>query len=130
VPDEAFHRTGIDIEPPAEVWRRLADLAAYADWNPFISAASGVPEVGRMLSLGLQSPHGRGITIARLRRSLDGSTRAGFEAMNAALRRRARVSHPAPDGPTSPVTAVTGRLALSVACAHGGYTNSAIPRRS
>ena len=142
-------RTRIDIEaPPADVWRHLVDLDAYADWNPFIPVASGVPEVGQKLSLRLEPPGGRGITIRPtvtavtpasvfewlghlvvpglfdgrhrfdlvpipsgthlvqsesfggllvrlLRRSLDGSTRAGFEAMNAALRRRVRESHPA-----------------------------------
>jgi hypothetical protein len=31
----------------------------------------------------------RGVLVRPLRRSLDGGTRAGFEAMNAALRRRA-----------------------------------------
>lgn len=57
-------RTRIDIEaPPAEVWRHLVDLAAYADWNPFIPVASGVPEVGRKLSLRLQPPGGRAVTI-------------------------------------------------------------------
>jgi hypothetical protein len=136
-------RTGIDIEaPPAEVWRHLVDLDAYADWNPFIPAASGGVEVGRKLELRLQPPGGRGITIRPtvtavipasalewlghlvvpglfdgrhrfdlvpipsgthvvhsesfggllvrpLHCSLDTDTRAGFEAMNAALRRRA-----------------------------------------
>ena len=142
-------RTRIDIEaPPADVWRHLVDLDAYADWNPFIPVASGVPEVGQKLSLRLEPPGGRGITIRPtvtaakpasvlewfghlgvpglfdgrhrfdlvvipagtllvhsesfggllvrpLHRSLDGSTRAGFEAMNEALRRRVRESHPA-----------------------------------
>ena len=140
-------RAEIDIEaPPAEVWRHLVDLAAFRDWNPFIPAASGVPEVGQKLSLRLQPPGGRGITIRPtvtevvqgsvlewlghlvvpglfdgrhrfqlmptpsgthlvqsesfggllvrlLRRSLDGGTRAGFEAMNTALRRRVREAH-------------------------------------
>ena len=142
-------QTRIDIEaPPAEVWRHLVDLAAYADWNPFIPAASGVPEVGERLSIRLQPPGGRGVTIRPtvtasktasvfewfghlalpglfdgrhrfdlvlipsgtllvhsesfggllvrpLHRSLDGSTRAGFQAMDEALRRRVRESHPA-----------------------------------
>jgi hypothetical protein len=142
-------RAEIDIEAaPAEVWRHLVDLAAYTAWNPFIPAASGVPEVGQRLSIRLQPPGGRGITIRPtvtavapaevfewlghlvvpglfdgrhrfeltptpsgthlvqresfggllvrlLRRSLDGGTHAGFEAMNAALRRRVREDHPA-----------------------------------
>ena len=142
-------RAEIDIEaPPAEVWRHLVDLAAFRDWNPFIPTASGVAEVGQKLSLRLQPPGGRGITIRPtvtevvqgsvfewlghlvvrglldgrhrfelmptpsgthlvqsesfggvlvrlLRRSLDGGTRAGFEAMNIALRRRVREAHAA-----------------------------------
>ena len=142
-------RAEIDIEaPPAEVWRHLLDLTAYADWNPFIPEASGVPEVGRKLRLRLRPPGSRGLLIRPtvtavdtpsefewlghlvvpglfdgrhrfelfltpsgthlvqseqfsgllvrlLRRSLDGSTLAGFEAMNAALRRRVREGHPA-----------------------------------
>jgi hypothetical protein len=137
-------RTEIDIEaPPERVWAHLVDLAAYADWNPFITSAEGSAEVGHTLSLRMEPPGGRGITIRPrvtavsagtalewlghlgvpgvfdgrhrfelaaagsgthlvqsesfrgvlvrpLRRSLDGSTRAGFEAMNAALRQRVR----------------------------------------
>ena len=50
-------RAEIDIEaPPAEVWRHLIDLAAYRDWNPFIPAAAGRPEVGQRLSLRMQPP--------------------------------------------------------------------------
>jgi hypothetical protein len=35
-----------------------------------------------------------GVLVRPLRRSLDTGTRAGFEAMNAALRRRVLESHP------------------------------------
>jgi hypothetical protein len=142
-------RAEIDIEaPPAEVWRHLVDMAAYAEWNPFIHEASGEPEVGRRLSLRMRPPGGRstsfrptvtvvvpattiewlghlvvpgvfdgrhrfdltpaqsgthlvqsetftGLLVRPLRRSLDKGTLAGFEAMNAALRRRVREEHPA-----------------------------------
>jgi hypothetical protein len=135
-------RTEIDIDaPPEQVWPHLVDLGAYADWNPFITRAEGAAEEGARLSLRMEPPGGRGVTLhprvtavsegsalewlghlgvpglfdARhrfeltdtgwgtrvvqkesfrgllvrpLRRSLDGSTRAGFEAMNAALRER------------------------------------------
>jgi hypothetical protein len=135
-------RTEIDIDaPPEQVWPHLVDLGAYADWNPFITRAAGSAEEGHKLSLRMDPPGGRGITIRPhvtevskgatlewlghlgvpgvfdgrhrfeltatpsgthlvqreifggllvrpLRRSLDGNTRAGFEAMNAALRRR------------------------------------------
>jgi hypothetical protein len=136
-------RTEIDIDaPPEQVWAHLVDLPTWADWNPFITSADGTAEVGRRLSLRMEPPGGRGITIRPtvtevspggalewlgrlgvpgvfdgrhrfelsatasgthfvqrewfrgvlvrpLRRSLDRGTRAGFEAMNAALRRRA-----------------------------------------
>jgi hypothetical protein len=36
-----------------------------------------------------------GLLVRPLHRSLDGSTRAGFQAMDEALRRRVRESHPA-----------------------------------
>jgi hypothetical protein len=135
-------RTEIDIEAsPEEVWPHLVGLSAYAEWNPFITEASGTVEEGQRLSLRLQPPGGRALTlhprvttattgialewlghlgvpglfdgrhrfelvatgsgthliqreefrgllVRPLRRSLDGSTRNGFEAMNVALRRR------------------------------------------
>jgi hypothetical protein len=144
-------RTEIDIEaPPAQVWAHLVDLPAYAAWNPFITSAAGSAVVGQRLSLRLQPPGGRGITIRPtvteasegtalewlghlgvpgvfdgrhrfdllavdggtrvvqresfggvlvrpLRGSLDRHTRAGFEAMNAAL--RDRVLHAPGSGP-------------------------------
>jgi len=134
--------TAIDIEAEPEiVWRHLADLGPYADWNPFITEAAGEVEPGRRLSLRLQPPGGRattfrprvtevstasvlewlghlgipglfdgrhrfdliptddgthlvqsetftGLLVRPLRRSLDTHTRAGFEAMNEALRAR------------------------------------------
>jgi hypothetical protein len=143
-------RTEIDIEaPPQQVWTHLVDLARYADWNPFITTAAGSAEEGAKLSLRMEPPGGRGVTlhprvtvvsegsalewlghlgvpglfdgrhrfelidtrtgtrfvqkesfrgllVRPLRRSLDGSTRAGFEAMNAALRERVQAASPPP----------------------------------
>jgi len=142
-------RTEIEIEaPPEVVWPHLVDLAAYSDWNPFITSAAGAPEVGQKLSLRMEPPGGRALTfrprvtvasratqlewlghlvvpglfdgrhrfelvatgsgtrfvqsesfrgllVRPLRRMIDGPTRAGFEAMNAALRRRVREALPA-----------------------------------
>jgi hypothetical protein len=142
-------RTEIDIEaPPEQVWAQLVDLPAYADWNPFITAADGAAEDGHPLSLRMEPPGGRGMTIRPkvtavsdsaalewlghlgvpgifdgrhrfeltttasgthlvqretftgvlvrpFRRSLDTHTRAGFEAMNEALRRRVAEARPA-----------------------------------
>jgi hypothetical protein len=123
-------RTEIDIDaPPAQVWAHLVELSAYADWNPFITAAEGAAVVGHGLTPDgdlrvrgggvrvagaprrpgifdgrhrfeltttgtgthlVQREWFRGVLVRPLRRSLDGSTRAGMEAMNAALRQRVR----------------------------------------
>ena len=134
--------TAIDIEADPElVWPHLTDLAAYADWNPFITAATGELAPGRRLELRMEPPGGRAVTfrphvtavstastlewlghlgvpglfdgrhrfdliptetgthliqretftgllVRPIRRALDRGTVAGFEAMNAALRRR------------------------------------------
>ena len=135
-------RTDIDIPAtPDEVWSQLADFPSYREWNPFIRSATGTAEVGRRLTLRMQPPGGRAVTlrpritavrpggvlewlghlgvpgifdgrhrfelvatpsgthmtqtevfsgvlVRPLRGWLDRSTRAGFEAMNAALRDR------------------------------------------
>jgi hypothetical protein len=142
-------RTEIDIEaPPEEVWPHLVGFTAYAEWNPFITVARGSAEPGQKLSLRMEPPGGRrvtlhprvtvasapavlewlghlgvpglfdgrhrfelvaigagthlvqreefrGLLVRPLRRSLDGGTRQGLEAMNTALRRRVREAHPA-----------------------------------
>jgi hypothetical protein len=142
-------RTEIDIEaPPDVVWAHLADLGAYADWNPFITTAAGSAEPGQRLELRMEPPGGRpanfrprvtdvspgaslewlghlgvpglfdgrhhfdlvpteagthlvqretftGVLVRPFRRSLDAHTRAGFEAMNEALRRRVAEAQPA-----------------------------------
>jgi len=36
---------------PAKVWEVLTDFAAYPDWNPFITQASGVWKVGTTVAL-------------------------------------------------------------------------------
>jgi len=135
-------RSEIDIEaPPEAVWDQLADLGDYEEWNPFITRAVGSADAGQRLSMRMQPPGSRAVTIhprvttaakgstfewlghlgvpgisdgrhrfelsptptgthlvqresfrgvlvRPLRRSLDTGTLAGFEAMNAALRRR------------------------------------------
>ncbi len=136
-------RTEIDIAAPVvAVWETLTDLAAYADWNPFIVSAEGRVEVGERLRNRMHPPGGRpltftptvtvvephttfewlgrlglpglfdgrhrfdlapsanggttmkqseqfdGVLVRLMRSSLDTRTRAGFEAMNAALKAR------------------------------------------
>lgn len=136
-------QTEIEITAgPSEVWAHLTDLAAYGEWNPFITAASGTLAVGERLELRMEPPGGRamtfrptvteveegrtlewlgrlgvpglfdgrhrfeltptargtrvvqseafaGLLVRPLRRSLDTSTRAGFEGMDRALAERA-----------------------------------------
>ncbi len=131
-----------EFDAPVErVWEILTDFSSYAEWNPFITSASGTAAVGERLRLRMHPPGGRAITfrpsvtvvepgavlewlgrpgvpglfdgrhrfellpsgagtrlvqretftgllVRPLRRSLDTGTRAGFEAMNEALRRR------------------------------------------
>ena len=56
--------TAIDIEADPElVWPHLTDLAAYAEWNPFITAAAGEVAPGRRLELRMEPPGGRAVTF-------------------------------------------------------------------
>lgn len=57
-------RAEVDLEAtPEEVWRQLVDVAAYGDWNPFITSAAGTVAVGERLSLRLQPPGGRAMSF-------------------------------------------------------------------
>ena len=56
--------TAIDIEADPElVWPHLTDLAAYAEWNPFITAAAGELAPGSRLELRMEPPGGRAVTF-------------------------------------------------------------------
>lgn len=56
--------TEIEIDaPPEVVWDVLVDLAAYADWNPFIVSSEGRPVVGERLKNRLEPPGGRAVTF-------------------------------------------------------------------
>jgi len=56
--------TEIEIDaPPADVWAALTDLDRYAEWNPFITEAAGVAEVGERLKNRMQPPGERAITF-------------------------------------------------------------------
>jgi hypothetical protein len=58
-----LHATiGIDATPQ-RVWQILTDFAAYPDWNPFITRASGTASPSERLRLRMQPPGGRGATL-------------------------------------------------------------------
>jgi hypothetical protein len=136
--------TSVDIRAsPERVWAVLEAFGAYPDWNPFVSAIEGRPQVGERLVVRLTPPGGRamtfkprvkvadvgrelrwlgrlavpglfsgehqfrieplagggvrfhheetfrGLLVPLLAKSLDRDTKAGFEAMNRALKERA-----------------------------------------
>jgi len=96
--------TEIDIAANAEqVWSILTDLAAYPSWNPFIRDITGSIETGQRLTVSIH-PTGElgagrvrftqgekfgGVLVGFAKASLDRGTKAGFIAMNAALKKRA-----------------------------------------
>jgi hypothetical protein len=47
----------------AGVWQTLTDLPAYPSWNPFITAAGGLLEVGERLDLTLRPPGARPVRL-------------------------------------------------------------------
>lgn len=52
--------TQIDIAaPPDQVWRHLADLDSYPEWNPFVTRADGTLAVGSRITILLEPPGGR-----------------------------------------------------------------------
>ena len=54
----------IDIHAtPQRVWQVLTDLAAYPDWNPFITRSSGRARVGERLTNRMQPVGGRAVTL-------------------------------------------------------------------
>jgi hypothetical protein len=56
--------TTIEIDAtPEQVWQVLTDFAAYPEWNPFITRASGTAHPRERLRLRLQPPGGRGATL-------------------------------------------------------------------
>ena len=57
-------RAQIEIDANAErVWGVLTDFGAYAQWNPFITEASGTAAVGERLTIRMQPEGGRGMAF-------------------------------------------------------------------
>jgi hypothetical protein len=57
-------RAQIDIQAsPQRVWQVLTDFAAYPEWNPFITQASGAAAPGERLTVRMQPAGGRAMTF-------------------------------------------------------------------
>ncbi len=57
-------RTEIHIDAtPERVWQVLTDFAAYPQWNPFMTRASGTPTPGERLTIHMQPEGGRAMTF-------------------------------------------------------------------
>jgi hypothetical protein len=57
-------RSSVDIDGGRDqVWQVLTDLAAYPDWNPFITRADGAVAVGERLSLDMHPVGARPATL-------------------------------------------------------------------
>ena len=62
----------------------MTDFASYPDWNPFMRSVAGSPLVGERLAVTITPPGGgKPMSFRPIR------TRAGFEAMTAALKAKA-----------------------------------------
>jgi len=48
---------------PEKVWAVLTDFDNYKNWNPFIKSVSGVVAVGNTITVRLEPPKARGMTI-------------------------------------------------------------------
>ena len=87
--------TTVEIDaPPAAVWRVLTDFPAYGEWNPFITSIAGNVEEGEQLTVRLEPPGGKGMTIKPtvLAAKLDRELRwKGRLLMPGTVRRRAHV---------------------------------------
>jgi polyketide cyclase/dehydrase/lipid transport protein len=78
----------IEIAAPRErVWSILADFPSYPSWNPFIRSIDGPAAAGRVSFT--QGEKFSGLIVGLAKASLDRGTKAGFVAMNAALKSRA-----------------------------------------
>lgn len=57
-------RAAIELDAaPADVWAVLMDVEAYGRWNPFVTSIDGTPAIGSRLTVRLQPPGRRGITM-------------------------------------------------------------------
>lgn len=65
-------QTQIEIDAAPEiVWRVLTDFAGYPDWNPFVTSIEGSPAVGEQLTVRLEPPGARAVTVRPTIRRFD-----------------------------------------------------------
>ena len=55
--------TTVIAASPETVWETLVDFDAYTEWNPFVTAAAGVPAEGERLRIRIAPPGGREMTF-------------------------------------------------------------------
>lgn len=68
---QALH-SEIQIDrPPQRVWQVLTDFDAYPQWNPLIRSIQGDVQVGSRLSVRVEPPGARGITLRPTVRALE-----------------------------------------------------------
>jgi hypothetical protein len=77
-----YYREAVEVEAPrAAIWSLLTDFDGYAEWNPYITRASGVARVGEEVELRLEPPgeeaesHTATVLIVRPRRKIEWETR-------------------------------------------------------
>lgn len=59
-----FLSTSIEIKAtPERVWKVLTDFSSYSSWNPFIRSISGQLEVGKSLTIVIQSSANKTMTF-------------------------------------------------------------------
>ena len=57
--------TSIDIKStPEAVWTTLMDFNRYPEWNPFVVEISGRPSPGEFLTVSLQNPGGKAMSVS------------------------------------------------------------------
>jgi uncharacterized protein YndB with AHSA1/START domain len=94
-------KTEIDIQStPDRLWSILTNFPAHSSWNPFIRSIEGPVQTGGRLTVSIQPAGGKPMTfhptvLGLAKATLERGTRAGFVAMNQALKTRAenRLSH-------------------------------------
>lgn len=109
--------------PPAAVWGRWTDFAAWTEWNPHCVAAtlSGPLEPGTGLDLHLRDPRGRDFYTRPVLTEVQEGGRISWEARGVGVRARTTTALATePDGTRVTIESdVAGRLAFTYRIALG-----------